>query len=195
MYVNEGTRFFLEICLGDFFPLQIKGNKSFSLVLIVDMSRSINECVKRKKILIIFSSFHHIEFIISFPSKLGTKPDESRAHILWRTLQMLEWKEILNLLLCHQLLNVPASGSNFVDSYRRSWACNGWTWIFDGFTNSSISVRSTSLEIVSCSCFDAVWLWLWLWCVDEDVSVCCTVSISNSVRFTPKQADEQEKNR
>lgn len=39
------------------------------------MSRSINECVKRKKILIICSSFHHIEFIILYPSEFGTEPD------------------------------------------------------------------------------------------------------------------------
>lgn len=80
------------------------------------MSRSINECVKRKKILIIFSSFHHIEFIILSPSKFGTKPDENRTHVVRsvsiekngniprRTLRNAWVKRNSNLLLCHHLL-------------------------------------------------------------------------------------------
>lgn len=125
------------------------------------------------------------------PRMLPTNTNKKREDISRRTLEMLEWNENFNLLFCHLRVYVPASGSYFADSYRRSCACNGCTWIFDGFTSSSISLRSKPLEIVSCSCFVA----MWLWCVDEDVAVCCTVSISNSVRLTPKPADKQKRKR
>lgn len=54
----------------------------------------------------------------------------------------------------------PALGSNFIDSYSRSSACNGWTWIFDGFTNWSASLISASLSIALCVIeFSVEWLW------------------------------------
>lgn len=42
------------------------------------------------------------------------------------------------------MFHLPALGSIFFDSYNKSSACNGCTWIFDGLTNWSIGVANKS---------------------------------------------------
>lgn len=80
----------------------------------------------------------------------------------------------------------PALGSYFVDSYSKSSACNGCTWIFDGFTNWSTSV-DWAVSLAAAASVRSLVVWLW-WCdshADDDDEFCDVAGVT--VEFISKK--------